>query len=107
MWIFTKHGFISIVQHNSIADHFQVKSREPGPLKKLWPGHEIEVIDWADYRYRITVHKDEVYPVILRVVEDILYTSFKNECEMDEDYHYVLTRIWGLMYNYQNLMERS
>jgi len=107
MWIFTKHGFISIVQHNSMPDCFQVKSRVPAPLTSLWPGHEIEVIDWADYRYRITVHKDEVYPVILRVVEDILYTSFKNECEMDEDYHYVLTRIWGLMYNYQNLMERS
>ena len=101
MWIFTKHGFISIVQHNSMPDHFQVKARVVTPLKSLWPGHEIEVIDWADYRYRITIPKDEVMPVLLSVIEDVLYTSFKNECEMDEDYHYVLTRIWGLMYNYQ------
>ena len=101
MWIFTKHGFISIVQHNSIADHFQVKSREPGPLKVLWPEHEIEVIEWADYRYRITIPKNEVVPVLVGAVEDILYTSFKNECERDSKYYSVLTRVWSLMYNYQ------
>ena len=101
MWIFTKHGFISIVQHNSISDHFQVKSREPSPLKELWPEHEIEVIEWADYRYRITIAKSEVVPVLAGAIEDITYTSFKNECEKDGYYHYVLTRIWELMYNYQ------
>ena len=55
MWIFTKYGFLAIVQHNSMPDHFQVKSRTIEPLEILWPEHEIEIIDWADYRFRITM----------------------------------------------------
>ena len=104
MWIFTKHGFISIVQHNSMPDHFQVKARAVTPLKSLWPGHEIEVIDWADYRYRITIPKNEVVPVLASEIEDIPYTSFKNECAWDGMYHHVLTRIWSIMYNYQKMI---
>mgnify|MGYP001273187426 FL=1 len=104
MWIFTKHGFISIVQHNSMPDHFQVKARVVTPLKSLWPGHEIEVIDWADYRYRITIPKNEVVPVLASEIEDIPYTSFKNECAWDGMYHHVLTRIWSIMYNYQKMI---
>ena len=104
MWIFTKRGFLSIVQHNSMPDHFQVKSRVADPLEQLWPDHEVEVIDWADYRFRITIPKDEVLTVLKEEVEDVLYTSFKNECEVDEGYHYVLTRVWSIMYNYQQRM---
>ena len=58
MWVFTKCGFLAIVQHNSMPDHFQVKSRTIEPLEILWPEHEIEIIDWADYRFRITMAKD-------------------------------------------------
>ena len=104
MWIFTKHGFISIVQHNSMPDHFQVKARVVTPLKELCPDHEIEVIDWADYRYRITILKDEFLPILMREIEDVLYTSFKNECGPDEGYHYILTKVWAIMYNYQQRM---
>ena len=45
MWVFTKYGFISVVQHNSLPDSFQVKSRVIDPLEVLWPEYEIEVID--------------------------------------------------------------
>jgi len=105
MWIFTKRGFLSIVQHNAMPGYFQVKSRVAGPLEELWPDHEVEVIDWADYRFRITIPKDEVLPVLMEEAEDVLYTSFKNECEADEGYHYALTRVWAIMYNYQQRME--
>ena len=106
MWVFTKHGFISVVQHNTMPDHFQVKSRVVEPLENLWPESEIEVIDWADYRFRITLPKIEAALVITeKVIGDIGYTSFKNECENDPDYHYALTRVWGIMYNYQARME--
>ena len=84
-----------------MPDHFQVKARVEVPLMELWPEYEIEVIEWADYRYRITISKNEVMPVLMSAIEDILYTSFKNECDEDEDYHYVLTRVWSLLYNYQ------
>ena len=105
MWVFTKHGFVAIVQHNSLPDHFQVKSRVVDPLENLWPGHDIEVIDWADYRFRITMPKSDAMRVLEAQIADVDYTSFKTRCESDQDYHYALTRVWSIMYNYQSRME--
>ena len=105
MWLFTDKGFLSIVQHNEIEDCFQVKSRVAEPLEILWPGHEIEVIDWADYRFRITIPKAQVIPVLAEQIGSVEYTSFKNECENAPDYYYALSRIWVEMYRYQTKME--
>ena len=105
MWAFTTHGFLSIVQHNAMPDHFQVKARVPDPLEKLWPDHKIEVIDWADYRYRITIGKSEVLPVLLEAIASVDYTSFKGACGQDSGYHLTLSKVWNIMYSYQSEME--
>jgi hypothetical protein len=104
MWIFTTRGFLSIVQHNVMPDYFQIKSRTTDPLKHFWPNHEIEVIGWADYRFRITIPKEEAIDVLIEKIGSVDYTSFKNECE-DEDYHGSLVRVWTIMYNYQSRLE--
>ena len=80
MWIFTTKGFLSVVQHNSMPEHFQVKSRAIYPLQVLWPDHEVEVIDWADYRFRITISKEEATSVLTGEIESVLYTNFKDQC---------------------------
>ena len=105
MWVFTSKGFLSIVQHNDMADHFQVKSRVRAPLESLWPEHDILVIDWADYRYRINIRKDDAIPVLVEEIGKVLYTSFKDECRKDEDSHHALSRVWSTMYNFQTLCE--
>ena len=107
MWIFTDKGFLSIVQHNTLPDCFQVKSRVIDPLEILWPDHDVEVIDWADYRYRITIAKEEVVPVLVGAIESIGYTSFKGQCRDDASYYESLGRIWAEMYHYQTKMESS
>jgi len=106
MWIFTKYGFVSLVQHNSIQGCFQVKSRVIAPLEILWPEHEIEIIDWADYRFRITLEKELVISILTKEAQEVEYTSFKDECRGDYDYHDALVRVWSTMYNYQLNMER-
>ena len=110
MWIFSTHGFLSIVQHKDMPDYFQVKSRTPVPLEELWPEQPIEVIEWADYRYRITILKTEVLSVLIDTMGEIDYTSFKDRCLMVQrngiyDYHQVLGQIWKIMYDYQASME--
>ena len=105
MWLFTTYGFLSVVQHNAMPNHFQIKARVPNPLQELLPNHEIEIIDWADYRYRISIEKSEALPVLLKLMEEIEYTSFKNSCSKDGIYHTVLARIWNIMYTYQSKME--
>ena len=99
MWAFTTHGFLSIVQHNAMPDHFQVKARVPDPLENLWPDHEIEVIDWADYRYRITIEKSEVLPVLLEAIASVNYTSFKDFNEAERIFIYNYFKNSPLSYN--------
>ena len=106
MWIFTTSGFLSIVQHKDADGHFQIKSRVRAPLEELWPDHEIMEIGWADYRYRINIRKDDAIPVLAEQIGKVLYTSFKDECSDEEEYHRALTRIWGTMYQFQDLLER-
>ena len=106
MWIFTTYGFISVVQHNSLEGYFQVKSRVVEPLEILWPEMDIEVIDWADYRFRITIEKEKVFPILFKLSQEVGYTSFKDECRSDHDYHDALIKVWSTMYNYQLNMER-
>ena len=71
MWIFTKYGFISVVQHNAMPGHFQVKSRVIDPLEILWPEQDIEIIDWADYRFRITLEKEMVNSVLAEETQEV------------------------------------
>ena len=104
MWVFTNKGFLSIVQHKDMPDHFQVRSRVRAPLAYLWPEHEVQVIDWADYRFRITILKKEVKPVIESELESIDYTSFKHSCE-DEEYLRALVTIWAILHEYQTASE--
>ena len=104
MWIFTTRGFVSIVQHKDMSERFQVKSRVIDPLRYMFPEVEVEVIDWADYRFRVTVEKEAVMAALSREMRSVLYTSFKDAC-CDEDYHYALTRVWSIMYSYQTRME--
>lgn len=106
MWIFTRYGFLSVVQHNAMPDHFQVKSRVIDPLEQLWPEQDIETIDWADYRFRVTIEKEMVFPILLKVIKEVNYTSFKDECRGNHDYHDALVRVWTTMYNYQLRMEK-
>jgi len=105
MWVFTDKGFLSIVQHMGTPTHFQVKARTPEPLERFWPEHDIEAIDWADYRFRITIEKSVALPVLLEVMGSVDYTSFKGACGQDSRYHLTLSKVWNIMYSYQSEME--
>ena len=107
MWVYTKHGFLAIVQHNSMDDYFQVKSRIIDPLEILWPDEEIEIIEWADYRFRITISKEKAISAVMEQMSEVDYTSFKDECRKEENYYHALTRVWSTMYNFQVLSERT
>ena len=105
MWVFTKHGFLSIVQHKDLPNHFQVKSRVADPLQYFWPEQEIVTIDWADYRFRITIEKKEVFPVMMQLLESLDYSNFKHECHQMKEYQSALMGVWTEMHAYQTRME--
>jgi len=105
MWVFLTHGFVSVVQHKDEPGMYQVKSRASKVLEQLWPDEEIQVIEWADYRFRISLQKEKVLGVLSRVADSIGYSSFKHECRDDQDYLESLGRIWNIMLDYQSKLE--
>lgn len=106
MWIFTRHGFISLVAHKYTEGLYQVKARNPEPLLKLFPDYELIVIEWADYRYRVEVPQAEVTKVVAELVDDVDYTSYKDECHDDLPFYRALTNVWTIMLRFQQFHER-
>ena len=105
MWIFTTKGFISKAPHKNLPEPCQVKASVAPPLEELWPDHEIEVIDWADYRFRITIGKEVVFPVMMQLLESIDYSNFKHECHEMKEYQSAVMGVWTEMHAYQARME--
>jgi hypothetical protein len=105
MWIFTKHGFISVSQHKKEEEQFMIKSRVRTPLDILWPESKISILPEADYRFRISIPKTEAMEVLSDLISSIDYSNFKNACEEDAAYHRVLTKIWEKLWMYQDGVE--
>ena len=101
MWFFTKHGFVSIVQHRDDPAVFLVRSRNVRPLAALWPDYKIHELGLADYRYRIFVPRLGVSEVVMDLLDGLDYPNFKSACTDDDDYQIALASVWRTMYGYQ------
>ena len=104
MWIFTSQGMISIVRHREQPQLMMVRARQPEVLDYLFPEISLIVTPDADYRYRKEVPQSDVLEAIDEYLEDMEYDNFKNSIS-DHDYHNACSRVWSVMYNYQQGME--
>ena len=101
MWIFTKDGFLSIVQHRDDSGTLLVRSRTLEPLETFWPELEVKEIPWADYRYRLLAPRMQVSEVVMNLLDGLDYPNFKSACTDDDDYQIALASVWRTMYGYQ------
>jgi len=82
MWLFTTAGFYSVVRHRERADTFLVRGRKYGDLHNLFrfiPQRQILELEYADYRYRILVSREEWRYLIAHLAEEIDYPDFKSK----------------------------
>lgn len=107
MWIFTKDGFISVVQHNSIEDAMLVRARVEGDLAAMFPSlaDNIETDDRADYKYRLVVDRDMLKDYLDDAVDDLDYESHAKEAMTnggrDSHRYEALLDVWQAMYSLQ------
>ncbi len=110
MWLFTKHGFYSIVRKKE--SEFHVRARLKGDLENLIRvvGLEAKIITTrdADYRYRLVVGGQDVARVMECLGQEIDYSNFKGKIASDPKqrgrlgaYH----EIWSVMYGVQRREE--
>jgi len=101
MWIFTKHGFFSIVAN---GDDFVVRARSRMHLEKLrhrfelLKGCPIDEKSGTDYPCRIYVQRQAWLEVLVRMASEVNYTNFKKEVgTKDALYARAVAAVWAIM----------
>jgi hypothetical protein len=77
MWIFAKHGFLSIVQHRDRPDMLMVRARVRGDIARHFPDAKIIRTNDADYLFRTILPKRCVAVRLFDMVREIDYDKVK------------------------------
>jgi hypothetical protein len=120
MWLFTKHGFYSVVcarqgdgGHGQPIDKSRLMVRARlrhhlEALKQRFPDAlgdaEIREFLGSDYAFRIFVKKSDWVTVAAALAEEIAYDNFKGEVargDAGQGYEAALHDVWGVMYRLQ------
>ncbi len=81
MWIFTKNGFFSAVEHLGRPGFLLVRARFQGDLERLCAAHGVEPdvreTPDADYRFRMDFARDAWAAIVRDEAAAIDYPNFK------------------------------
>ena len=86
MWLFSKIGFVSVVEHREQQELLLVRARFKEDIKALRDlvnkegGSDVEYVETAnaDYRYRLGCPRSIFVKVAAGLVNEIDYDNFKN-----------------------------
>jgi hypothetical protein len=114
MWVFTQHGFLSIVQSREDPKVVMVRARDRKSLEQFRQASTEasvvpEVIEalpileskGTDYRYRIICHRDVVARYLAAEAKTIDYPNFKDRVTKTRgnQWHDVLLGIWSRVHD--------
>ena len=99
MWLFTSDGFVSIVADKSDTrgDRLLVRSRDKMHITNVFPNAEVFSKQPSDYQWRAWVSREDVADAMMRQVQGLDYTNFKNSI-YDDKYHDACIDVWDAMY---------
>ena len=106
MWVFSKTGFVSIVQHREEPEILIVRARVLEDLEefaktlslKSKQTVRIEYSEKADYAFRLYAERKQVVAVVRKMVADINYDNFKKSVEDDSpDRSRAYMKCWASM----------
>lgn len=107
MWIFSRHGFFSVVRADPDEigqQQVMVRARVRADLERLIAEGLLrgaEILEWPgrDYPYRVIVHRDEWAETMQEIAYDIDYRNFKATVgDTDGPARAALyARVWGEM----------
>jgi len=110
MWLFSRHGFYSVVQDKTDSGLIQIRARIKDDLDGLSAfadkrlGMKMSSIistPHADYAYRVVVGRKEWAKVATALAQDIDYENFKNEVHGEEDRDDAYLGCWSEMHELQ------
>tara|TARA_R100001443_G_scaffold81895_2_gene88923 strand:+ start:28129 stop:28587 length:459 start_codon:yes stop_codon:yes gene_type:complete len=101
MWVFTNHGFYSIVRIlDTNPEEFWIRSRRKEHLTTYFSEERIIYTHATDYQYRVTINREELIDLFTHLPQEIDYTNFKDsikDVELKDAAHYVWHDIFGVL----------
>ena len=103
MWIFSKTGFISVVQHHDGPEWMLVRARTLDDLEEWFLSVDFDPVDYdvefdphADYWWRVKVRRETVVTIVAQQLLDLDYTTnVKGNIDKgDPDRHSALLKCW-------------
>ena len=117
MWLFTQHGFFSVVCGRESGgsgsqidpDVIMIRGRRRSEMQALRDRFDVlrdcDIAEngGTDYRYRMVVNKAAWQQVARALAEEIDYGNFKSRCAQTVGgaYEEALHRIWDIMWKHQ------
>ena len=97
MWLYTKKGFLSIVENFHDRSQFVVRSRFKNDIEAHFPDAKVEKDTGTDYKYRAFLPKKIVASTVHKYVESELdYTNYKSSVKGSLKHDAYLS-VWGIM----------
>lgn len=96
MWLVTKDGFFSAVEHREHRDCVLVRARVRADLERAFPGMTVEVMEKADYPYRILIGKGAWAAYCAAAAVGVDYPNFKAAIT-DQRRHNVYLSVWAVL----------
>lgn len=116
MWVFTKKGFMSVVEMRDDVDKVMIRFRCKEDAEAIrmdclsTKGDDFSLPDIikteeADYRYRIIVDRVVLVELMTTMVSELDYHNFKNAVHGDVDRDIAYMGVWGEMSELQTRKE--
>jgi hypothetical protein len=108
MWIISKTGFVSVVQHQQDPSLMRARARRRDHLVNTFGLGDEEVIDLGpganDYRWHADVTREHVKLALASAVNDVDYDSHVKEAVTggDEVFYTAMIKSWGALRKLQS-----
>jgi len=118
MWLFTPDGFFSAVQHKDHPDKIMIRTRSKMHAERLIEAvpkgsarpEIVETPPPADYRFRVTVTREEWVFMVGTFAADIDYLNFKNQAakkQHPKGFMSALHGVWSELLTFQDSLFRG
>ena len=107
MWIFTRDGFVSLVQHDDNPDIIRARGRRKEHLVDTFDLADQDVLDYGadapDYRWHADIPRLKVAAAVTDALMDLDYTSHVKEevSGPDNQMHAAMMRCWSALLTLQ------
>lgn len=106
MWLFTRNGFLSVIQDPNESHHLFIRARVRGDLERLVAELDkpVDIVErpGRDYLWAVTVHRADFIKVMVDQLMELDYTNVKDAIDLGEKArHDAMLRVWTTMSSLQ------